>query len=181
MSDVTWAALRQLLVDRYDDLRKLLTRRLNSDELARETLHETWLHLDRDDEVGPIRSPTGYILRTAVNIAVDRARKDGRLVRPDEIAELFIVPDPGPDPAAAAEARLEIEALERAYQELSPRRRAILYAARIEGKPFRQIATELGISQRLVEMELRHALEHCAQRLNRKVIRIFGPRPPETS
>lgn len=181
MTDLTWAALRQLLVDHYDDLRKLLARRLKSEELARETLHETWLRLDRNDELGPIKSPTGYLLRTAVNIAVDRRRKESRLARPDEVAGLLDVSDPRPDPSADAEARQEIDKLERAYKELTPRRRVVLYAARIEGKPLRQIASELGISQRLAEMELKCALDHCAQRLDRKVIRIFGRKPPGTS
>ncbi|MTD96299.1 sigma-70 family RNA polymerase sigma factor [Hyphomicrobium sp. xq] len=181
MTETTWATLRQLLVDRYDDLRRHLARRLESEELARETLHETWLRLDRTGEVASIKSPTGYLLRTALNIAVDRRRADSRLARPAEIAAVLEVADPASDPAAQAEGRMEIAALELALQELTPRRRAILLASRLDGTTLRQIAAELGISQRLVEMELKHALDHCAQRLGRKVVRLFGPRSPETS
>ncbi|WP_407174809.1 hypothetical protein [Bradyrhizobium sp. STM 3562] len=37
------------------------------------------------------------------------------------------------------------------------------------------IAHRFGISPRMVEKELLFALQHCSQRLNRKVIRRFGP------
>ena len=43
MTDATWVALRQRLVEKYDELRIMLTGRLGSDDLARETLHETWI------------------------------------------------------------------------------------------------------------------------------------------
>ena len=181
MTETTWTTLRQLLADRYDDFRKRLTRRLGSEELARETLHETWLHLHRKDAIGTIGSPAGYLLRTAFNIATDRGRKESRLARRFEIRAVLEIADETPGPARDAEARKDIAALERALEDLTPRRRTILLASRLEGTPLRQIADHLGISQRLVEIELKHALDHCAERLDRKVTRRFGPRPRETS
>jgi RNA polymerase sigma-70 factor (ECF subfamily) len=76
---------------------------------------------------------------------------------------------------------MELEELQRAFAELTPRRRQILMAARAEGRQLREIAAQLGISQRLVEMELKQALEHCALRLNRVVVQRFGPRRPKAS
>ena len=175
MTETTWATLRQLLLDRYDELRKRLTRRLESEELAHETLHETWLRLDRKDAVGNIKSPTGYLLRTALNVAFDRKRTDQRLARADEIAAFLNDLDAAPDPARDAEARLEIAALERALEQLTPRRRTILLASRLEGKPMRQIAEDLGISLRLTELELKDAVEHCAECLDRKVLKFAVP------
>ncbi len=57
MGKMTWAGLRDLLSDQYDELRVRLTRRLGSEELARESLHETWVRLNRHDDVGPEQSP----------------------------------------------------------------------------------------------------------------------------
>jgi hypothetical protein len=45
----------------------------------------------------------------------------------------------------------------------------------------RDIAEHLGISQRLVEIELKHAVDHCAERLGKQVTRRFGPKPRQTS
>ena len=61
----------------------------------------------------------------------------------------------------------QIEALEKAIAELTPRRRVILLAARLQGMPQREIASRLGVSLRLVEKELRLAQEHCARKLGK--------------
>jgi RNA polymerase sigma factor (sigma-70 family) len=176
-----WLTLRQLLAEKYDDLRSRLTRRLGSEELASEVLHETWLRLDQGIDAKSIRSPGAYLFRSALNIAIDRGRAERRRVQPSKIEAMLYIADDAPGPAQQAEARLELEQLERALEELTPRRRTILLAARLEGLPLWQIAERLDISQRLVEIELKHALEHCAQRLNRNVTRRFGPRPRQTS
>lgn len=181
MTATTWTALRQLLADRYDDFRRRLTRRLGSEELARETLHDTWIHLHRPHAVETVENPFSYLLSTAFNIATDRRRKESRLARRFEVRAVLEIADEAPSPEAEVEARRDIAALERALEELTPRRRAILLAARLEGMHLRQIADHLGISQRLVEMELKHAVDHCAERLGRKVTRRFGPRPRQTS
>ena len=55
MNEVNLAALRQLLVERYDDLRQRLARRLGSMEFATEVLHETYLRLGRGEP------PGGYV------------------------------------------------------------------------------------------------------------------------
>jgi RNA polymerase sigma-70 factor (ECF subfamily) len=181
MTEATWTVLRQLLADRYDEFRKRLAHRLGSEELARETLHETWIHLHRGESSETIKSPAGYLLRTAFNIATDRGRKESRLARRFEIKAVLEAPDETPGAADVTEARQEIEALERALEELTPRRRMILLASRLEGTPLRLIAGQLGISQRMVEIELKHALDHCAERLDRKVTKRFGPGKRESS
>ena len=122
-----------------------------------------------------ISRPAGYLLRTVINVAADQRRGASRLARRSEIAMALDLPDKSPGPAECVEARQEIAALEQALQELTPRRRQILLASRIEGTPMRQIAERLGVSQRLVEMELKHALDHCANRLDRKVTRRLVP------
>ena len=89
--------------------------------------------------------------------------------------------DETPDPERAAAARSEVEALRDALAELTPRRREILLMSRLEGVALRDIADHLEISQRLVEIELKHALAHCGLRLGRDVIQRFGPRPRKDS
>jgi RNA polymerase sigma-70 factor (ECF subfamily) len=181
MSDPAWLGLRQLLVERYDEFRKRLTLRLGSAELARETLHETWLHLHRSAPVGTIVSPPGYLLRIAYNIATDRGRKQSRLARRTEVMAVLEMADDAPSAEREVSARQEITELEAALEELTPRRRMVLLASRVEEVTLQEIAQRLGVSQRLVELELKHALDHCAERLQRQVVRRFGPKPRETS
>jgi RNA polymerase sigma-70 factor (ECF subfamily) len=183
MTETTWDALRQLLIDRYDDLRRRLARRLGSADLATEILHETYLRLNRGPmEIGVVQSPKAYLLRTALNVAADHHRRaEGRRMNALEIEMLRGIADEAIDPAKAMEARLEVATLERALEELTPRRRAILIAARLEEVPHVEIAARFGISTRMVEKELRTALLHCSMRLEKKLQGRFATRTSETS
>jgi RNA polymerase sigma-70 factor (ECF subfamily) len=60
-------------------------------------------------------------------------------------------------------------------QELPRRQRAILLAARVEQEPLDAIAARHGISLRMVGKDLKKALQHCADRLDRRVVQRFGP------
>jgi len=159
---MSWATLRDLLTARYDDFRARLTRRLGSEELARESLQETWLRFNRTDEIGVVQSPAGYVLQVAMNIATDRRRSEQRMSRQHAgNVPLDVVADDAPGPEREIEARSELDALNRAIATLSPRTREILMAARIEGLSQNEIADRFGISARMVRFELRKALDHC--------------------
>jgi RNA polymerase sigma-70 factor (ECF subfamily) len=165
MSDTTLAALRQRLIQGYDELKLRLTQRLGSAELAGDALQDTWLRLARMQAVGAVRSPGNYLFRIALNVARDRRAADGRHLSTTEIDSLLELADDAPDPARAVEARASLRALEAVMAELPPRQREILLAARLDGLPRREIANRLGISLRLVEKELQRAQEYClAQR-----------------
>jgi RNA polymerase sigma-70 factor (ECF subfamily) len=164
---MTWAALRDLLTDRYDELRTRLTRHLGSEELASESLNETWLRLHRQDDAGVVQSPTGYVLRMAVNIATDHRRAESRRARKSETRTALEIPDPAPGPAREAEARLQLDALQHAVASLPERARDILIAARIHDLPQQDIARRFGITTRMVRTELRRALDHCEAYLDK--------------
>ena len=181
MTETSWAALRDLLIERYEGLRNRLSRRLGSSDLASETLQETWLHLQRAGTLGSIRNPEAYLLRTALNVAADRRDAENRRLTLSEVERLIQCEEDELDPERIAEAGSEIAALARALDELSPRRREIFILARVQELPHRVIAQRFGISARMVERELRVALEHCGSRLDRKVTRRFGPRSAEPS
>jgi RNA polymerase sigma factor (sigma-70 family) len=167
MTETAWSALRQMLVHRYGELCAQLARRLNSEELAREALHDTWLHLRQKQGSEGIHNPAGYLLRTAFNIAIDERRRAARSARWIEVDGFLDAADDSPGPARIVEAQQDMELLRQALEELTPRRRLILLASRVEGTPLRQIAEDLGLSRRMVDMELRRALRHCATRLRR--------------
>jgi RNA polymerase sigma-70 factor (ECF subfamily) len=181
MAGTTPTFLQQLLVSGYDDLKKRLRRRLGSEAFASEILHETYLRLDRLNSAAPLQSPKAYLLRVALNVAADRRKHDNRKLTPSEIELLRHSADHMVDPAQIVEGRFEIEALCRALDDLPERRRAILLASRIEEAPHEEIAERLGISIRTVEKELKRALVHCGERLDRNVVQRFGPRPPGKS
>ena len=120
-ADVT--LLRQMLVGEYDDLRRRLTRRLGSEDVASEVLQETYLHLERSSLMSVIDSPKRYLLTIATNIAWMRFRRERRLTSLSDLDKALGFVDEALDPLRSLEARQEFEALKAAFDELSPRRR----------------------------------------------------------
>jgi RNA polymerase sigma factor (sigma-70 family) len=181
MSDTTLLQLHRQLVAHYGEIKRRLIQRLGDHDLAEEVLQETYIHLTRPVEFGIVRSPTRYLLMVATNIARMRFRRERPWVNLEDVDAAVGLVDDAPDPARSAEARLELEALQSAFDELTPRRRHILIAARFDARNLKDIAAELGLSQRMVEIELKHALDHCALRLDRALARDFGSRPRNAS
>ncbi len=173
--------MRRFFVAGYDELRTRLTHRLGSAELAHDVLHETWLSLDRVVPAGPVQSPRGYLLRMAVNVALKHWGAENVSLPWSTPRPRLDWVDDAPGPERSAVARSEVEILVRALADLTPRRREILLASRLENIPLHVIAARLDVSQRLVEIELKHALAHCALRLGREVVQRFGPRPSKRS
>lgn len=167
------ALIRRFLTS-YDAMKVRLRRRLGSDDLANDVLQETYLRVDRMDADTAPAKPDAYLYRMALNVAADRREADSRLLTGAELEALLQVSE-DQDPARIVGGQKEIQSLLGALYELPSRRRRIFIAARLEEAPHLEIAERFGISTRMVEKELKAALTHCANRLERKVIQRFGP------
>jgi RNA polymerase sigma factor (sigma-70 family) len=174
MDNTNITALRDLLLADYSGLDRQLARRLGSADVASDVLQETYLRLEGMNEVGPVRSPKAYLFRIALNIANDRRRAESRRLTVDEVDSLLDIPDDRPDAERVTEDRSELHLLKRAIAELPERRRRVLICSRIKDMPHREIAKRLGVTVRTVEMDLKQALEHCAERLQRGVPAKFA-------
>lgn len=158
-------ALQRFLIDRYDDIKRRLTARLGSSDLAGEAMQDAWLRMAQAGTIGPVRDPEHYVIGVAMNAARDHARNAGsRFLNAAEVENLLEVVDEAPDPARVAEMRSELRRLETILDELPPRQRAILLAARLDQTPRVEIARHHGISVSLVEKELQRAQEYCLAR-----------------
>jgi RNA polymerase sigma-70 factor (ECF subfamily) len=139
--------LRRLLVSGYEDLKRRLTRRFGSADMATEVLHETWLRLDHATEIGTVQRPKSYLYRMALNVAIGRRRADTSWFGKAELEVLLRSGDDQLDPEHIVSMRSEIAALEHVLGEL----------------PYRDIAKRMGISLRSVEREMSRAFEHCGK------------------
>lgn len=174
MADSNRLTLRQLLVAGYNDMRRRLTRRLGSAELASEVLHETYLRLGRVGDAVAVQRPKDYIFRVALNVAGDRRRSENRRLSYSEVEALYHFADAAIDAERTIEARSELVALGRAFEALTPRQRAILIAVRVDRTPHAELARRFGISERMIDKDLRRALEYCARHLERTLNTRFG-------
>ncbi|MDM0089997.1 MULTISPECIES: RNA polymerase sigma factor [unclassified Variovorax] len=166
MSQASLSALRELLTQRYDELKRRLSFRLGSVDLASDALHDTWVRLDeRKEALGPIANPAAYLMRMATNVALDRMERDKRYMGADEIDALMDeIADPAPGPDELAAARDEIEALSHVIDSMPPRRRAIFLAVRVDELSNQAAAARFGVSARLIGLELKRAHEYCMAR-----------------
>jgi RNA polymerase sigma-70 factor (ECF subfamily) len=169
MSEGVLPQLRNLLVQRYEQIRQSLTIKLGNADLAGDALHEVWLRLQRDPAIsGPVQNPQAYLVRMGINLAIDVQRSQSKLMSTEEVEELMqALPDPAPGPAELAELRSEMDVLMAALAEMPARRREVVLLVRLEGWPQKEVARHLAISLRTVESELKAAQEFCAERLDR--------------
>jgi len=164
MTEHALTGIRRLFVDRYDDLKKRLTKRLGSADLAGDAMQDAWLRLARVDSIGFVQSPGSYLFRIALNAAADQRKLDRRHAPAVDLENVLEPPDEAPTPEEAVLARSDLDAFKVIVAELPARRRAIFLAARVGNIPRQEIADRLGISRRLVAKELLLAHEHCVAR-----------------
>lgn len=157
--------LRLRLTTRYAELRRSLERIVGSRDEAADAIQETWLRLGAMADAGVVRNPDAYLLRMAANIATDTYRHNSVLLTDGDVDELMNIADETADPLRSVAARTELAALDAVLDELPPRRRAILIAARMDGLLNTEIAERFEISASSVEKELRHAMRHCRERM----------------
>ncbi len=180
MSHSLRSRLRAQLVERYAHLRRRLEYIVGSRDGAADALQETWLRLEAVADGATVANADAYLLQMAVNAATDRHRHEQRRFTEGEIDAMFDVEDELADPERIVAARREIEVLEKVLRRLTPRQRAILLAAQVDGLLNREIAARFDISQSLVEKELRYALRYCHEHMQPSHAvgqpRLGGPR-----
>lgn len=167
MSEADQSTLLDTLVAGYDDFKRRLTARLGSAELACEALQDTFLRLRTSAILGSVQKPRAYVLRAAYNIAINRLVAEKRRGVAADIETLLDIADDAPDQVRVVESRSDIEALTRALHGLPRRRREIIVAVALNDVPISELAKRFGVTVRTIQIELRHAIMHCAEHLDR--------------
>lgn len=122
----------------------------------------------------PIEHVSGWLFRVARNRITDLFRKkkpetfsDAAVVEQDgevlRLEDLLPSPDAGPDAAYARSVILD--ELEFALDELPDEQREVFVAHELEGRSFRELAAETGVSVNTLLSRKRYAVLHLRQRL----------------
>lgn len=178
---VTWKTLRDVLIDRYEDFTRSLSRQLGSREMAEDALQDTFLRLAREGDLGVVRDPRGYVYRMAYNMAAEKQRTERRRLTVPDAEALFDMLDDTPGPEEIAVARSELRRAQEALSELPERCQAIFRAAWGEGLTSNAIAARYNLSPRMIQMELKKAADHVAARLAESNVIDFAAAPVKTS
>jgi RNA polymerase sigma-70 factor (ECF subfamily) len=151
----------------HDTLLLFLRRRLAVPEDAFDAAQETYLRMLRYEGSRTIESPRSMLFRIAANVAVDQGRAAVTRRAADHLAlddvELASE-EPSGERALASEQDLKM--LVAAIDGLPPRCRQVFLLSRVDGMTYPQIARHCGISVKMVEKHVSHALLVCAAKVD---------------
>ncbi len=144
-----------------------LTQMLGRPELAREVAQDTFERVHRIYRPEQVMFPRAMLFKVATNFALMQLRRQ-RLENAMITGSVGMeeVPDHrvGPDRQAMAD---EIgQHLANVIRELRPNLRKIFVMAHVQGKPRKEIAAALGISEKRVDKRMTKALKACRERLS---------------
>ncbi|UBS33877.1 sigma-70 family RNA polymerase sigma factor [Altererythrobacter sp. N1] len=166
--NATRAGLKTSLAARYTQLRDRLAAKLGSQDLAGEALHETWIKFSDLTDDTPVKDPDAYIYRAAVNMAATMASKQRRVLGSQDIEDILAIADEAPGPERIAIARSELAHVWHVLGDLTRRQRHVFIESFTGTMTHDELAEHYGVSVRLIQMDLRNAILHCARRTRRK-------------
>ena len=160
-------------------LRNFIRRRVPDPRDAEDILQDVFCELvEANRLLMPIEHVTGWLFRVARNRITDLFRKqrpesfsDTAVARndDDDDDELLVLEDLVPSPDAGPEAlyarKVLLDELELAIDELPEEQREVFVAHELEGRSFKEIAAETGVSVNTLLSRKRYAVLHLRERL----------------
>lgn len=142
-------------------LRAFVARRVPDPTEVEDLVQEACARLVASARERTVDEPQAYLFRIAANLIADRHRRQQPMVP--------LGPEIDPPVRASQEDRRRVAdlqaALEAALDELSPRCREVFIMRRFDERGTGEISRELGISARMVQKHLNHAVAHLYERL----------------
>ncbi len=159
-------AIHELIRRHHDSLISFLRRRLNVPEDAHDVAQETYIRMMKYEGARDIESPSSMLFRIAANVAIDlgraaRARRGGDHLSIDSVE--LCSEQPSAERHVAAEQ--SVERLHAAIESLPPKCRQAFLLSRAHGMTYPEIARHCGISVKMVEKHISHALAVCARQV----------------
>jgi RNA polymerase sigma factor (sigma-70 family) len=156
-------------------LRNFIRRRVPDPRDAEDILQDVFYELvEANRLLMPIEHVTGWLFRVARNRITDLFRKKkpksvSNTAVADEDDKLLQLEDLLPSPDAGPEAlyarHVLLEELELAVEELPEEQREVFVAHELEGRSFKEIAAETGVSVNTLLSRKRYAVRHLRERL----------------
>lgn len=150
----------------HDSLVRFLRQRLRVKEDAVDIAQEAYIRMMQYEGSSKIHSPASMLFRIAINIANDLGRADAvrRVSEQVPIDGLELAStQPSADRQIAASQDLQI--LYRAIEQLPPKCRQVFLLSRAQRMTYPQIAAHCGISVKMVEKHIGHALAICMKKV----------------
>ncbi len=167
--------ISEVIAEERSRLRNFIRRRVRNDADAEDLLQEVFYELvEANRRLMPIDHITGWLFRVARNRITDLFRKKkaesfSDAAVEDEGGELLqfedLLPSPDAGPDALYVRQVLLEELEFALAELPDEQREIFVAHELEGRSFKELSAESGVSVNTLLSRKRYAVLHLRQRL----------------
>jgi RNA polymerase sigma factor (sigma-70 family) len=167
--------ISEVLQREQSRLRDFIRRRVPDPRDAEDILQDVFYKLvEANRLLMPIDHVTGWLFRVARNRIIDLFRKK----QPESFSDIAIageddellrledlLPSPDAGPPALYARRVLLDELEKAVNELPPEQRAVFVAHELDGRSFRELAAESGVSMNTLLSRKRYAVLHLRKRL----------------
>jgi RNA polymerase sigma-70 factor (ECF subfamily) len=150
----------------HDSLIRFLRQRLRVKEDAADVAQEAYIRMLQYEGSRQIQSPSSMLFRIAINVANDlgRSEQTRRVSSQCPLDGLELVSDhPAPEREIAAQQDLEL--LYEAIERLPPKCQQVFLLSRAQRMTYPQIARHCGISVKMVEKHISHALAICMKKV----------------
>ena len=167
--------ISEIIAEERSRLRNFIRRRVPDRSDAEDIVQEVFYELiEANRLLMPIEHVTGWLFRVARNRITDLFRKkkpetfsDAAVV--DEDGEVLQIEDLLPSPDAGPEAlyvrNMLLDELELALDELPDEQREVFVAHELEGRSFKELSAESGVSVNTLLSRKRYAVLHLRERL----------------
>ncbi len=148
-----------------------LMRIVRDPQIAEDLTQETYIRARHAIEAGPIEHIEAFLYQTARNLALDHQRRNRMRGGVEHMeateVELANVAADLPSPETVVIQRERFKALEEALMRLPERAQQVWRLSRIEKWSYPKIAAHLGVSPNTVFNDVKLAVAHCQQALDR--------------
>ena len=167
--------ISEVVAEQRSRLRNFIRRRVPDPADAEDIVQEVFYELvEANRLLMPIEHVTGWLYRVARNRITDLFRKKKPVkfsdaAIEDETGELLQIEDLLPSPDAGPEAlyfrSVLLEEMEIALEELPDEQREVFVAHELEGRSFKELSAETGVSVNTLLSRKRYAVLHLRERL----------------
>ena len=167
--------ISEIIAQERSRLRNFIRRRVPDPSDAEDIVQEVFYELlEANRLLMPIEHVTGWLLRVARNRITDLLRKKkpetfSDAAVEDEDGELLVFEDLLPSPDAGPEAlyvrSMLLDELGLALDELPEEQRDVFVSHELEGRSFKEMAAETGVSVNTLLSRKRYAVLHLRERL----------------
>jgi len=159
-----YSTMAQLYQEHNESLVRFLMTRVDSEQEARDVAQEAYVRMLQLHSPGVVSFLSGYLFKTAANIAIDRMRS--RAVQRRVTAKTDGQESHDAPPDQHLEAREQLELIQRFVDELPPKCQQAFLLHRIDNLSPPEIASRLGVTKRMVHHYLVRAMAHVQSGLD---------------